>query len=96
MWTFGVNTPFELLQKSNEFTLKGIANMIGCPMLDFEAQEDDSFLGQPKMNCGALTCTKKYVQFTLGEGVEDRCHVVALSLANQRIFDWLEELWTSG
>ena len=48
-------------------------------MLDLEAQEDDSFLGQPKMNCGALTCTKKYVQFTLGEGVEDRCHVVALS-----------------
>lgn len=49
-------------------------------MLDLEAQEDDSFLGQPKMNCGALTCTKKYVQFTLGEGVEDRCHVVELSL----------------
>ena len=50
MWTFGVNTPFELLQKSNEFTVKGIANMLGCPTLDLEAQEDDSFLGQPNMS----------------------------------------------
>jgi hypothetical protein len=57
MWTFGVNTPFELLQKSNEFTLKGIANMIGCPTLDLEAQDDESFLGQPKMICDALICT---------------------------------------
>jgi hypothetical protein len=55
----GVNTPFELLQKSNEFTLKGIANMIGRPTLDLEAQEDDSFLGQPKMIYDALTYTKK-------------------------------------
>jgi hypothetical protein len=96
MWTFGLNTPFELLQKSNEFTLKGIANMIGCPTLDLEAQDDESFLGQPKMICDALICTKKYVQFTSGEGVEGHYHVVALSLANQRIFDWLEELCTSG
>ena len=85
MWTFGVNTPFELLQKSIKFTLKGIANMIGCPALDLEAQEGDSFLGQSKMIYDALTCTKKYVQFTSEEGVEDHCHVVTLPLANQRI-----------
>ena len=69
--------------------------MIGCPTLDQEAQEDNSFLGQIKMIYDALTSTKKYVQFTSSEGVEDLCHVVTLPLANQRIFDWLEELWAS-
>lgn len=27
------------------------------------------------------------------EGAGDHCHIGALSLANQRIFDWLDELW---
>jgi hypothetical protein len=39
----------------------------------------------------ALTCPKKYIQFTEEECAEDHCHVAALSLANQRIFDWLDD-----
>jgi hypothetical protein len=40
-----------------------------------------------------LTCPKNYILFTKEEGAEDHCHIGALSLANQRIFDWLNGLW---
>jgi hypothetical protein len=58
-----------------------------------EAQEDDSFPGQPKLVYDALTSPKKYMLFTKEEGAEDHCHVAVLSLANQRILDWLDSLW---
>jgi hypothetical protein len=39
-----------------------------------------------------LKCPKKYILFITEEGAEDHCHVEALFLANQRIFDWLDEI----
>ncbi|MGC1928215.1 MAG: alpha/beta hydrolase [Candidatus Nitrosopolaris sp.] len=92
MWVFGVTTPFELIRKITDFNLRGIAEKIRCPTLVMEAQEDESFPGQPKMVYDALTCPKKYILFTKEEGAEDHCHLAALSLANQRIFDWLDGL----
>ena len=37
-------------------------------------------------------CPKKYILFTSEEGAEDHYHIAALSLANQRIFDWLDDV----
>jgi hypothetical protein len=64
---------------------------IKCPTLVLEAEKDDSFPGQPKKVYDALTCPKKYILFTEGEGAEEHCQEGALSLSNQRIFDWLDE-----
>jgi len=44
----------------------------------------------------ALKCPKKYVLFTVQEGAEDHCQVAALSLSNQRIFDWLDEVFKNS
>ena len=93
MWVLGIATPFELLRKCTDFNLRDIAKKIRCPTLVMEAQEDEFFPGQPKMVYDALTCPKKYILFTKEEGAEDHCHVAALSLANQRIFDWLDGIW---
>ncbi len=93
LWTFGANTPFELLQKCKEFTLKGIANKIKCPTLVMESQEDVSFPGQPKISCHVH---KNIFYLLQKRGVGNHCHVAALSLANQRIFDWFDELWAAG
>ncbi|MFL6462047.1 MAG: alpha/beta hydrolase family protein, partial [Nitrososphaeraceae archaeon] len=91
MWTAGVNTPFELIQKSKNYTIKDIVQNIKCPTLVLEAEKDDSFPGQPKKVYDALTCPKKYILFTEEEGAEEHCQEGALSLSNQRIFDWLDE-----
>ena len=92
MWAFGVNTPFELVQKTLDYNLKGISEKIKCPTLVMEAEQDENFPGQPKMVYDSLRCnSKKYLKFTEEEGAEDHCHIAALSLANQRVLDWLDE-----
>jgi pimeloyl-ACP methyl ester carboxylesterase len=90
MWTTGVNTPFELIQKSKNYTIKDIAQNIKCPTLVLEAEKDDSFPRQPKEVYDALKCPKKYILFTEEEGAEEHCQCGAAALSNQRIFDWLD------
>lgn len=90
MWAFGVTSPFELLRKTLDFTLKPIIDRIKCQTLVLEAEKDESFPGQPKQVYDSLTCPKNYILFTKEEGAEEHCHISALSLANQRIFDWLD------
>ena len=91
MWTTGVKTPFELIQKSKKCTIKEIVQNIECWTLVLEAEKDDSFPGQPKNVYDALTSPKKYLLFTEEEGAEEHCQTGSLSLSNRRIFDWLDE-----
>ena len=90
MWTFGIDSPYELVKRSSEFTLKEIANKIICPTLVLDAEKEDSFPGQPQKVYDALVCPKKYILFTVEEGAEEHCQCGAPSLSNQRIFDWLD------
>ena len=73
MLTTGTNSPFELIQGSKKYSVKGIAQKINCPTLVLEAENDDSFPGQPKKVYDALTCPKKYILFTTEEGAEEHC-----------------------
>jgi hypothetical protein len=41
MWTTGTNSPFELIQGSKKYTVKGIAQKIKCPTLVLDAEKDD-------------------------------------------------------
>jgi dienelactone hydrolase len=93
MWTFGIDSPYELIKKSSEFSLKEIAQNIRCPTLVLDAEKDDSFPGQPQKVYNALVCPKKYILFTAEEGAEEHCQCGAPSLSNQRIFDWLDEMF---
>ena len=47
MWTASINTPFELIQQSKNYTIRDAVEDIKCPTL-VEAEKDDSFPGQPK------------------------------------------------
>ena len=90
MWTFGIDSPYELVKNSSKFTLKEIAQNIRCPTLVLDSEKDDSFPGQPQKVYDALTCPKKYILFTVEEGAEEHCQCGASSLSNQRIFDWVD------
>ena len=59
MWTFGIDSPYELVKKSSAFILKEIASNIRCPTLVLDEKKDDSFPGQPQRVYDALTCPKK-------------------------------------
>jgi pimeloyl-ACP methyl ester carboxylesterase len=91
IWTAGVNTPYELIQGSKNYTIKDIVQNIKCPTLVLEAEKDDSFPGQPKKVYDALTSPKSYIKFTEQQGAEEHCQAGAPALSNQRIFDWLDK-----
>jgi pimeloyl-ACP methyl ester carboxylesterase len=93
MWTTGTNSPYDLITGAKSYTIKDIIKKITCPMLVLEAEKDDSFPGQPKMVYDGLRSPKKYIIFTQEEGAEEHCQSGASALSNQRIFDWVDEVF---
>jgi hypothetical protein len=69
-----------------------IISSFGHSTLILAGEKDSPFAGQTEKIYDLLKCPKKYILFTSEEGAEDDCHVAALSLANQRIFDWLDDI----
>jgi pimeloyl-ACP methyl ester carboxylesterase len=93
MWTTGSDSPYDLITGAKNYTLKNIIKNITCPTLVLDAEKDDSFPGQPKRVYDDLETSKKYILFTQDEGAEEHCQCGAASLSNQRIFDWLDEVF---
>lgn len=94
MWTTGTDSPYDLITGAKKYTLKDIIKNITCPTLVLDAEKDDSFPGQPKKVFDALTSpNKKYILFTQDEGAEEHCQSGAAALSNQRIFDWIDEVF---
>ena len=93
MWTSRSNSPYDLITGAKSYTLKDIIKNITCPTLVLEAEKDDSFPGQPKKVYDGLESPKKYVIFTQEEGAEEHCQSGASALSNQRIFDWVDEVF---
>jgi len=92
MWATGSATPREYLAKTLDYNLKdGVAEMIRCPTLVCDAQDDLFFKGQPQQLFDHLTCPKTLVRFTTAEGAGLHCEVGASRLAFARMFDWLDE-----
>jgi hypothetical protein len=70
--------------------MEGIADLVTCPTLVLEAENDQFFAGQPQRVYDALTCPKELIAFREDEGGGEHCHVGAQALFHQRTFDWLD------
>lgn len=75
--------------------IQQVADQITCPTLVCEAQNDQFFPGQPRMLYEALRCPKTLLTLTAAEGAGEHCHEGALTLFHQRMFDWLDDTFTS-
>lgn len=91
LWVFRGTTAQELIEEISEYDLTKVADQITCPTLVCEAENDHFFSGQPRMLYEALQCPKTLLTFTAAEGAEEHCHVGALTLFHQRMFDWLDD-----
>lgn len=85
----GAETPAEFLRMSLEYTNKGLAQNITCPVLVCEA-ENDVRGGNAKPLYDAITSPKEYILFTNEEGAGEHDEAGAASLFSQRAFDWLD------
>jgi pimeloyl-ACP methyl ester carboxylesterase len=96
MYTFDVDSPSEFILKYSEMTMDGHAANISCPTLVIDSESDDTLKGQPQELYDHLTCPKEFMLFTDEEGAGEHCQMGALLLSHQRIFDWLDQVFTQS
>lgn len=89
MWKHGAKTPSELLDSMKAYTNReGVGKIQATTLvIDTEAEE----FGQSKQFYDELTCEKDYMLFTEAEAAPLHVQTGSLSLASQRIFDWIDE-----
>jgi pimeloyl-ACP methyl ester carboxylesterase len=91
LYTFKVSSPVEWAAKLLDYDLTPVVKQITCPVLVIDVENENSFPGEARKLYDALICPKTWMFFTEEEGAGDHCQTGSPALAQQRIFDWLEE-----
>jgi pimeloyl-ACP methyl ester carboxylesterase len=90
-YTFKASSPADWLNKLLDYDLTPVAKQISCPMLVVDVESENSFPGEARKLYEALICPKTWLYFMEEEGAGDHCQTGSPALAQQRIFDWLQE-----
>jgi len=85
----GAADPVSYLRSLRDYTLKGRAAKIACPVFVCNAEGDDISRSAPQL-AAALTCANEFVTFTAAEGAGDHCEAGARTLYHARSFGWLD------
>jgi dipeptidyl aminopeptidase/acylaminoacyl peptidase len=93
MWVFGAKSPSELITMLKPYSMKNVADKITCHMLVVDSEKDTDMPGQAKQLYDALTCPKDFMFFTEGEGAEEHCQMGAAMISNERILNWLDDMF---
>lgn len=89
-WVHGVDNLRDYLKSAEQFTMDGRAELIQCPTLITQAEED-SLSASAQSFFNALRCPKDIIRFMAIEGAGDHCEMMNRSLFNRRALDWLDE-----
>jgi alpha-beta hydrolase superfamily lysophospholipase len=90
-YTFKAATPAEWVHKLLDYDLTPVVRQISCPMLVIDVESETNFPGEARKLYEALNSPKTWLYFTEEEGAGDHCQTGSPALAQQRIFDWLQE-----
>ncbi|MBZ4421565.1 alpha/beta fold hydrolase [Myxococcus sp. RHST-1-4] len=90
-WKHGAKTPSELFRKLEEFDNTSVVERIRCPVLIMEGDAEDASPGQSQKLYDALRGPKHLMRFTHEEAAPLHCQAASMALAEQRLFDWLDE-----
>ncbi len=94
---YGTTSPFEAYRGAMAMRLDpATIEQITCPVLITDPDGEQFWPGQPQRLHDALRGEKRLVRFTAEEGADWHCEVVAQSLRDERVFDWLEEVLSAG
>jgi pimeloyl-ACP methyl ester carboxylesterase len=91
VWVFGAESFADLIRRTRDYTLNGIAHQIVAPTLIMNGQNDQFLKGQPQLLEKALTGAKTtLVTLTESDGAGEHTHAGGLGQAHQTMFDWLD------
>jgi predicted alpha/beta-fold hydrolase len=89
---FGVSSEQEYIRKTAEYKLdESHIHKITTPTLILEGENDKVFHGQANKLAAELKCPHKHVVMRSADGGGEHCHMGAMRLLHQTIFDWLEK-----
>ncbi len=90
-WKHDAASPADLMMKLREYDNEGVADRIECRVLIMDGTAEDATPGQAEKLYDALSSPKDYMLFTAEDTGLLHCQTGALSVASQRMFDWLDE-----
>ena len=90
-WKHGATSPADLMTKLKDFNNEGVVDRITCQMLVVDGAAEEFTRGQARKLYDALKSPKDYMLFTEQDTGLVHCQTGALSVASQRMFDWLDE-----
>lgn len=90
VWVFGTSNEPEYIRKSEQFTLTTEdMHKIKSPALILQGENDLVFKGQASKLASELKAPHKHVVMRNADGAGEHCHMGAMRLLHQTIFDWL-------
>jgi len=91
VWVYGTSSEPEYIRKSEQFALttEHMRN-IKSPALILEGENDAVFKGQAGKLASELTVAHEHVLMRNIDGAGEHCHMGAMRVTHQTIFDWLE------
>ena len=89
-WVHGVDNLRDYLASAELFTMNGRAELIQCPTLITQAENDPLSVDAGAF-FDALRCPKTLLHFAATEGADGHCEMRNRSLLNRRVLDWLDE-----
>lgn len=92
MWVHGSTSLGAYFHAATAMTLEGRIGAIGCPVLLTQA-ENDHLGGGAGALAAEITAPVTLLRFTAAEGAGEHCEMRNRPLANQRILDWLAEIF---
>ncbi len=93
-WVHGVSSLRELAQELQRYEISSVVQRITCPTL-LTVAEDDPLSRQATTLYETLRCPKKLVRFTAFGGAGGYCVPLGRTLYHQRVFDWLDETFST-
>lgn len=96
MRPYGVESPFDAYRAVRAYNLAGVARQIECPILITDPENEGFWPGQSKQLFDAVGTPperKALVAFTEAEGADAHCEPMGLGVRDQRIFDWLDDIF---
>jgi dienelactone hydrolase len=89
---YGITDPFDLFTAVRSYQLDPeVLHAITTPLLVTDPEGEQFWPGQSQQLFDALSGTTQLASFTAAEGADRHCEPMARSLAEQRIFDWIDE-----
>ncbi|KAM0275933.1 hypothetical protein ACHAQH_007275 [Verticillium albo-atrum] len=92
MWSFGEESPFTWMEKTQQYNLTDVASRIQAPVFVADVQDDMFFPGQAEALSEKLGSTATFHRFRALDGAGEHCSMGASILLNQQTLDWFEDV----